>query len=144
MIPFFIGNNLSYAQEVRVVETLYRGAEDVVNWCEALRTGNIAEIKKGLDDKILKQYHKLFNYNNGYSKYLKEHFKDARFEITFSEVIEGGVSFGVTIIMPPERGGRHPTTVYMQEAPSSIPEVEAKWKVASTKETFQIMSGPRR
>jgi len=140
MIPFFIGNNLSYAQEVRAVETLHKDITDdaLKPWFEALVEGDVVAIGEGLSDEMYPKYEKLLKKNKGYPKFLKEHFKDARFEITSSEETEGGVSFGVTIIMPEERGGRHPTTVYMQDAPPSIPGGDAKWKVASTKETFEL------
>jgi len=141
MIPFFIGNNLSYAQEesaeVSAVETtlLYNNiTNSLSSFFEALKMGDIDKIRPFLSDKIRKNYSTLFDKNEYYGDYLRKWHEGTTFQIKNFVSYDDGVK--VDLRMDRNDGTTNFTEIYVKEetsiAPGGVIPV-ASWKVVETK-----------
>jgi len=124
MIPFFIGNNLSYAQEVRAAETSYSNIanDTLLPLFEALKEGDVETIRQCISGDMYDRYKTLLEQNKNYPKFLRKFYLGAKFRIERVIAIDGDVNVDVTIDLP--NSGTHLTKLCIRKATSSAP-----WKV---------------
>lgn len=131
MIPFFIGNNLSYAQEVRAAETSYSNITNatLLPLFEALKEGDVETIRQCISGDMYDRYKILLEQNKNYPEFLRKFYLGATFRIEHVVAIDGDVIVDVTIDLP--NSGTHLTKFCIRKATSSAQggDIPVAWKV---------------